>query len=181
MYEPPHRYGPTVGGMRGMYARPYQGRWISGGVYRQPHPLANKTTAFTGKAATHANPPVAETSGHSAMDGQMEISLPETAEINLSRVGTGTLMTDANGMTLYTYARDRSGQSNCTGGCSSIWPPLTADPDATPTGEFSLVQRSDGSVQWAYKNKPLYTWVSDQKPGDTTGDGVGGTWKVARP
>jgi predicted lipoprotein with Yx(FWY)xxD motif len=38
-----------------------------------------------------------------------------------------------------------------------------------------------GKSQWAYKGKPLYFWVKDQKPGDKTGDGVNGVWHAAKP
>jgi predicted lipoprotein with Yx(FWY)xxD motif len=43
-----------------------------------------------------------------------------------------------------------------------------------------VIVRDDGSRQWAYKGKPLYLWVKDHKPGDTTGDGFRGVWHVAR-
>jgi predicted lipoprotein with Yx(FWY)xxD motif len=43
------------------------------------------------------------------------------------------------------------------------------------------VTRDDGSKQWAYKGKPLYTWVKDAKPGDVTGDGVNSVWHIAQP
>jgi predicted lipoprotein with Yx(FWY)xxD motif len=32
---------------------------------------------------------------------------------------------------------------------------------------------------WAYKGWPLYFWVKDEKPGDTTGDMVGEVWHTA--
>lgn len=38
--------------------------------------------------------------------------------------------------------------------------------------------RTDGTMQWAYEGKPLYLWTKDTKPGDVTGDGVGGVWHV---
>ncbi|MEO8186844.1 MAG: hypothetical protein ABI580_05700, partial [Burkholderiaceae bacterium] len=41
--------------------------------------------------------------------------------------------------------------------------------------------RDDGAKQWAYKGQPLYQWANDKKPGDKTGDGVGGVWKIAKP
>jgi predicted lipoprotein with Yx(FWY)xxD motif len=44
-----------------------------------------------------------------------------------------------------------------------------------------MLTRGDGSNQWAYKDKPLYRFAKDQKPGDLTGDGVGGVWHVAKP
>ena len=51
----------------------------------------------------------------------------------------------------------------------------------TPSDEYSIVTRDDGSKQWAYKGKPLYFWIKDQKPGDKTGDGVNNVWRVAKP
>jgi predicted lipoprotein with Yx(FWY)xxD motif len=51
-------------------------------------------------------------------------------------------------------------------------------------GAFSVITRNDGGKQWAYKGKPLYTWIKDQKPGDITGHGVVGAtglWLVAQP
>ena len=47
--------------------------------------------------------------------------------------------------------------------------------------DFNIIIRDDNSRQWAYKGQPLYYFVKDGKPGDKTGDGVGGAWKIARP
>ena len=33
---------------------------------------------------------------------------------------------------------------------------------------------------WAYQGQPLYYWIKDKKPGDTTGDGVGSVWHVVK-
>ena len=44
-----------------------------------------------------------------------------------------------------------------------------------------MITRDDGSKQWAYKGKPLYTWAKDTKPGDKTGDGFNNAWRVAKP
>jgi predicted lipoprotein with Yx(FWY)xxD motif len=94
----------------------------------------------------------------------------------------GILVTPA-GMTLYTYDSDAagSGKSTCNGPCAANWPPLTAAADAAATGDWTLVTRNDGGKQWAYKGKPLYLWIKDQKPGDKTGDGFKNVWRVARP
>lgn len=44
------------------------------------------------------------------------------------------------------------------------------------------LERDDGSRQWAYKGKPLYTFAKDAKPGDITGDGfLNGAWHLAMP
>jgi predicted lipoprotein with Yx(FWY)xxD motif len=47
-------------------------------------------------------------------------------------------------------------------------------------GDFVVVKRDDQSRQWAYKGRPLYRWAGDRKPGDSTGDGVGGVWHTAK-
>ncbi|WP_370156328.1 hypothetical protein [Ferrovibrio sp.] len=95
----------------------------------------------------------------------------------------GTVLVDAKGMTLYTFDRDATpGKSVCNGQCAQNWPPLMVPAGAEATGDWSVVTRDDGSKQWAYKGKPLYGWVKDQKPGDTTGDGfLNGAWHVAKP
>ena len=98
-------------------------------------------------------------------------------------VGSGStaLLTDSKGMTLYFYDKDASGKSNCNGGCAASWPPLAATSSDKPNGKWTVVTRDDGSLMWAYDGKPVYEWKSDKAPGDTTGDGVGGTWHAARP
>jgi len=87
-------------------------------------------------------------------------------------------------MTLYVFDKDTagSGKSMCNGGCATNWPPLMAPADATPSGDWSVVTRDDGSKQWAYKGRPLYHWAKDAKPGDKTGDGMlNKAWHVAKP
>ena len=95
---------------------------------------------------------------------------------------TGGMLTDSRGMTLYTFANDKMpGQSSCSGNCIKNWPALVAAADARPMGDWTVVTRDDGTKQWAYKGKPLYTFVKDMKPGDNTGDNVGNVWHTARP
>lgn len=93
----------------------------------------------------------------------------------------GTVLTDANGMTLYTYDKDEPGKSNCTGLCAVFWPPVEAASKASSTDGFTVIERASGSKQWAYHGKPLYTYLKDSKPGDAVGDGVDGVWHVAKP
>ena len=94
----------------------------------------------------------------------------------------GKVLTDSHGMTLYTFAKDSKGKSACNGKCAANWPPLMATAGAKTEGKYSVITRADGSKQWAYKGKPLYTWVKDKKPGDITGDGfLKGAWHIAKP
>ena len=94
-------------------------------------------------------------------------------------IGGKMVLTDTNGMTLYTWDKDAVGVSNCYDQCAANWPPLIVDAMTAVEGEFTLVDRTDGTKIVAYKGWPLYLWVKDTKPGDTTGDGVGGTWHTA--
>jgi len=89
-------------------------------------------------------------------------------------------LTDAKGMTLYTFDKDAPGKSNCNGQCAVNWPPFMAT-GAPKSADWTAIKRDDGSMQWAYKGKPLYGWIKDTKPGDMTGDGVGGSWHTATP
>ena len=90
----------------------------------------------------------------------------------------GKIYVDEKGMTLYTFDKDEMNKSNCYDDCAVNWPPLTAGADAVAEGEWTVVERTDGTSQWAYEGKPVYLWIKDMKAGDTTGDGVGGVWHV---
>lgn len=94
---------------------------------------------------------------------------------------SGDMLVDSGGMTLYVFDKDApaSGKSVCNGSCAGNWPPLTAAADAKPSDDWSVISRDDGTKQWAYKGRPLYRWAKDQKPGDKSGDGVGGVWHIA--
>jgi predicted lipoprotein with Yx(FWY)xxD motif len=93
---------------------------------------------------------------------------------------TDGVLVDGKGMTLYTFDKDAGGKSMCNGPCATNWPPLMAGADAKAMGDWTVVTRDDGSKQWAYKGKPLYTWVKDTKPGDKTGDNVNNVWHVVK-
>jgi predicted lipoprotein with Yx(FWY)xxD motif len=102
------------------------------------------------------------------------------ADMPAKKAADGTL-TNGAGMTLYTFDKDSAGKSACNGACATNWPPLMAGSAAASGGEWTVVTRDDGSKQWAYKGKPLYTWSKDQKPGDKTGDGfANNAWHTAK-
>jgi len=101
------------------------------------------------------------------------------AGITTSTIAGKTVLVDAKGMTLYTYDKDAGGKVTCVDKCAAAWPPAFAPADAKATGDFTLVETADGKQVWAYYGKPLYGWAKDTKPGDATGDGVGGVWHEA--
>jgi len=93
----------------------------------------------------------------------------------------GKILATAQGMALYTFAKDSRGNSACTAGCAALWPPLAAMPSDKASGAFSIFRRADGTLQWAYQGSPLYTFARDTKPNQVSGDGFNNVWHVARP
>jgi predicted lipoprotein with Yx(FWY)xxD motif len=111
----------------------------------------------------------------------MLVPLALAAPANVGETAKGKVLVNDKGMTLYTFAKDANGQSACNGPCAQNWPPLMAT-GGTASGDWTIITRTDGAKQWAYKGHPLYAWKGDQKPGDTTGDGfANGAWHVAKP
>jgi predicted lipoprotein with Yx(FWY)xxD motif len=96
-----------------------------------------------------------------------------------ARFEDGKLVNQA-GMTLYSFDKDPAGagKSTCNGPCALNWPPLSATGADSASGDWSVIVRDDGSRQWAFRGKPVYLWIKDQKPGDKTGDGFNKVWHV---
>lgn len=97
----------------------------------------------------------------------------------------GSVLTDKNGKTLYFFANDAGGTPTCTDGCETAWP-LYYSADASTDlnlnkAEVGEVTRTDGRKQSTYRGYPLYYFAGDAAKGDIKGDGVGGTWFVAKP
>ncbi len=96
-----------------------------------------------------------------------------------------TYLVDGNGNTLYTFAKDTPGVSNCNGACLNIWPVFYSGnivvPSLLNTSDFGSITNSAGSKQTTYKQMPLYYYTNDTKRGDTNGQGVINAWFVAAP
>jgi predicted lipoprotein with Yx(FWY)xxD motif len=101
----------------------------------------------------------------------------------------GPILTDSMGNTVYVFAKDSKGMSNCNGACASVWPPVTTTGKPTAgsgvlASKLGTTKRSDGSTQVTYGGRPLYTYTADSSPGDVTGNGVntyGGLWYAVQP
>lgn len=97
-----------------------------------------------------------------------------------------TILTNAQGMTLYYFKPDTPTTSACTGGCATAWPPLVFSGSGSPTsattlpGMLTAVTTANGN-QVEYNGHPLYTYSGDSAPGQTNGEGVGGKWFVCTP
>jgi predicted lipoprotein with Yx(FWY)xxD motif len=88
--------------------------------------------------------------------------------------------------TLYLFANDSVGVSNCVNQCLFDWPPLlVADAASIPLDDgldpqdFGTLVRDDGALQVTFRGLPLYFHQVDVKPGDALGDGIDGLWTVA--
>ena len=100
--------------------------------------------------------------------------------LKTAKIGGATVLTNARGFTLYSFAPDTSTTSNCNGTCAQNWPPVTGSVTAAGvTGTFGTITRSDGSVQATFDGHPLYTFAGDTAPGQAKGNGLnvaGGLW-----
>ena len=60
--------------------------------------------------------------------------------------------------------------------CVQHWPPVLAPAGAKPVGNWGLLDRPDGTKQWAYKRAALYTSHLDHNPGETNGGTTRQSW-----
>src|SRR5580692_8453276 len=109
-----------------------------------------------------------------------------SSALKTAKIGGATVLTNAKGFTLYSFAPDTSTTSKCNGSCIHYWPPVKGPATAGPgvTGKLTVITRSDGSKQAAYNGHPLYTYVGDTAPGQDKGNGLnlsGGLWYEATP
>lgn len=115
------------------------------------------------------------------------VAAAQEPEVNLATDPTlGKILVDGKGMTLYVFTKDGPDKSNCDAGCMANWPPLLTqgNPRFGAGVDDSLIGSAplaDGTRIVTYNHMPLYYWVKDTKPGDTTGQGVGSVWFVVSP
>ncbi len=125
----------------------------------------------------------------SCSDDDSSDDTPAPAENNAVRLINdatfGSVMTNTDGFTLYFFAPDSKGTSNCNGGCANAWPAFFTDDLTLDNGlnadDFGTINREDGSQQITYKGWPLYTFSNDNAAGEINGDGANDTWYVAKP
>ena len=111
------------------------------------------------------------------------------ARVAVAKSPLGRILVDSKGITLYDFVKDKGTTSVCYGACAALWPPLITKgkPTAGLGVRASLLgttKRKDGKLEVTYKGHPLYYFVTDTKPGQTTGQGVnqfGGPWWVLSP
>jgi predicted lipoprotein with Yx(FWY)xxD motif len=111
-----------------------------------------------------------------------------TVTIMTRSTSKGTVLTNAQGKTLYWFAIDTPTTSMCSGTCATYWPPVIGTPTAAagttlPHG-FGTITRSGGQTQATYDGHPLYTYAADSSAGMVSGNGLnlsGGLWWAMTP
>jgi predicted lipoprotein with Yx(FWY)xxD motif len=101
----------------------------------------------------------------------------------------GRILVDNRGRTLYLFEKDKRGRSACTGTCAAYWPPLLTRGRPTVGGAarkalLGISRRADGTTQVTYAGHPLYRFVQDTRPGQTSGQDLhdfGAGWYVLSP
>ena len=101
--------------------------------------------------------------------------------LRTTTIGGTTVLTNAKGFTLYSFAPDTPASSKCYGSCAAYWPPVTGTTAAGQglPGKVTTITRTGGSHQLTYNGHPLYTYIGDTAPGQARGNNLnlnGGLW-----
>ena len=138
--------------------------------------VACGSASYTSSGSSSSNSSGGTTPGTSAA-----IIKTTSATVNGKSV---TILTNAQGMTLYYFKPDTATKSACTGSCASNWPPLVFTGSGSPVsanalpGTLSVVTDAHGQ-QVEYNGHLLYNYSGDTAPGQTHGEGDKGVWFVA--
>jgi predicted lipoprotein with Yx(FWY)xxD motif len=105
--------------------------------------------------------------------------------LHVADTSLGKVLVDANGRTVYMFSPDSSGKSTCDSSCLQYWPPVAPGKAAsTVTGKVASTTTTAGGKIATVAGWPLYTFISDQQPGDVAGEGFndfGGVWYAVSP
>jgi predicted lipoprotein with Yx(FWY)xxD motif len=129
------------------------------------------------------------TVGHSGAKGPAASASPSSTVVTTrSDTGLGQILVDAQGRTLYLFAKDTGSASTCQGSCASYWPPVPVPVSGAPqaagaaaAASIGIITGSGRSRQLSYAGHPLYYFVGDSKAGQTRGqalDQFGAKWFV---
>ncbi|MEO5891023.1 MAG: hypothetical protein ABIQ31_12260 [Ferruginibacter sp.] len=109
--------------------------------------------------------------------------------VDSTNAQTARHIVDKDGKTLYFFSNDVNGLSNCTGGCIANWTAFNPDmttttfSDGLQSSDFASVTLASGEKQTTYKGWPLYYYTPGgvaEAAGQTTGEGIGNVWFVAK-
>ena len=127
--------------------------------------------------------------GGAATASPPQTSSGASATVGVANSSLGSILVDSSGRTLYLFKADVGDKSACAGACATAWPPLlvTGKPTAgtgLSASKVGTITRPGGHQQVTYNGHPLYLFIKDKKPGQTTGQGVtafGAAWFALTP
>jgi predicted lipoprotein with Yx(FWY)xxD motif len=105
--------------------------------------------------------------------------------ISVRSTAYGKILVNSKGDTLYLWAKDKNDKSACSGGCLAVWPfvLISGKPTAGSGMNAKLLGtiKVKGGNEVTYNKHPLYSYISDVKPGIISGEGnksFGAPWWV---
>ncbi|MGA8296749.1 MAG: hypothetical protein WB770_06880 [Acidimicrobiales bacterium] len=141
------------------------------------------TFASTTAASASARP----ADSHLATTHQHSRAASSLVVKSAKRGKVGSILITSSGYTLYHFTLDTSKKIACNVGCTEAWPPLMLPKGVTHALAGSGVKQAllgtrkrGNGLQVTYKGLPLYRYAADTAPGQTNGQGVGGTWFVVK-
>jgi predicted lipoprotein with Yx(FWY)xxD motif len=114
-------------------------------------------------------------SGAALEPSDSSLSYPGAVALAQSDPGTWSYKSFPKLLPLYIFKGEPDGRSLCDRGCTAVWPIIQAEKNDKPVGLWTIVKREDGRLQWAYKNRPVYTYFED-RPNDAKGVGKNMDW-----
>jgi len=141
------------------------------------------SSTSTSAPAAQTSAPAVQASAPAAAASSATPSAAPAAMLKIDQTSLGSVLTNAQGFTVYWFAKDTVTNSACSGACAAAWPPVIGIPQAASgfklTGKLGEIKRADGSMQATYDGHPLYLFAGDSKPGQVNGnaiDGFGALW-----
>ncbi len=110
------------------------------------------------------------------------VATPDNITLRVIRIGYGInppgsnsnqprdriVFADHEGNVLYASDKDTPGVSTCTGECTDLWTPARASETDEAVGHWSIIAREDGSRQWVFRGRPMYTYAPEAEANRTT-------------
>ncbi|MFJ3671054.1 hypothetical protein ACIPSE_31790 [Streptomyces sp. NPDC090106] len=139
----------------------------------------NKADLSTGDFAANAAPAKQSKESTPVIRNWVQLSASSAGDLD-------PVVTNAAGFVLYRFDKDEPSKSNCFDACEKTWPPYLVKPsgkvfiDGIDKADVGFIRRGKG-FQLTLNKAPIYLFSKDLAPGDTNGQGVGGTWFGVTP
>ncbi|MER5201233.1 hypothetical protein ACWD3J_47460 [Streptomyces sp. NPDC002755] len=139
----------------------------------------NKADMTTGDFAANAAPAKQASQSSPVIRNWVQLSAAAAGDLD-------PVVTNAASFVLYRFDKDEPDKSNCFDACEKTWPPYMVKAggkvfiDGINKKDIGFIRRGNG-FQLTLGKAPLYLFSKDVAPGDTNGQGVGGTWFGVTP